>query len=74
MVVRIKKYVFIPVRSYRFPTIYFAPMNNKDKPMKYAGARDVKSFVEYLQREATNTFKLPSAEKKKKSKKSKDEL
>lgn len=49
-------------------------MNNKDKPMKYAGARDVKSFVEYLQREATNTFKLPSAEKKKKSKKSKDEL
>ncbi|XP_015754696.1 PREDICTED: protein disulfide-isomerase A3-like [Acropora digitifera] len=58
----------------RFPTIYFAPMNNKDKPLKYAGARDVDSFVEYLQREATNTFKLPSAGKKKKSKKSKDEL
>jgi len=57
-----------------FPTIYFAPMNNKDKPLKYSGARDVDSFVEYLQREATNTFKLPSAGKKKKSKKSKDEL
>ena len=61
--------------SNRFPTIYFASMNNKDQPMKYTGGRDVNSFVEYLQKEATNSFQLPSADKKKKkSKKSKDEL
>ncbi|XP_068693419.1 protein disulfide-isomerase A3-like [Montipora foliosa] len=64
-----------PFKVEGFPTIYFASMNNKDQPMKYTGGRDVNSFVEYLQKEATNSFQLPSADKKKKkSKKSKDEL
>ena len=58
--------LFVLALFNRFPTIYFASMNNKDNPMKYAEGRDVKSFVEYLQREATNSFTLPSAEKKKK--------
>ena len=58
----------------RFPTIYFAPMKSKNDPKKYQGGRDVDSFVEYLKREATNTFELPSADKKKKKKAKKDEL
>ena len=52
-------------------------MKSKKGPKKYMGGRDVDSFVEYLKREATNTFELPSAaekKKKKKSKKTKDEL
>ena len=51
-------------------------MNSKDEPKKYQGGRDVDSFVEYLKREATNSFELPTTDKKKKkkSKKEKDEL
>ena len=63
---------------HRFPTIYFAPMKSKKEPKKYMGGRDLDSFVDYLKREATNSFELPSADdkkkKKKKSKKTKDEL
>lgn len=62
----------------RFPTLYFAPMNSKNEPKKYQSGRDVDSFVEYLKREATNPFELPTTDKKKKkkkkSKKEKDEL
>lgn len=47
-------------------------MKGKKTPKKYNGGRDVDSFVEYLKREATNTFELPK--KKKKTKKDKDEL
>lgn len=56
-----------------FPTLYFAPMKSKDTPKKYNGGRDVNSFVEYLKREATNTFEVPAEEKKKKKKKTKKE-
>jgi len=51
-------------------------MNSKGEPKKYQGGRDVDSFVEYLKREATNPFELPTTDKKKKkkSKKEKDEL
>lgn len=48
-------------------------MNSKGEPKKYQGGRDVDSFVEYLKREATNSFELPSTDKKKKKKKSKKE-
>lgn len=56
--------------------MYFAPMNSKNEPKKYQSGRDVDSFVEYLKREATNPFELPTTDKKKKkkSKKEKDEL
>ena len=59
-----------------FPTLYFAPKKSKDTPKKYNGGRDVNSFIEYLKREATNTFEVPAEEKKKKkkTKKDKDEL
>ena len=52
-------------------------MKSKDSPKKYNGGRDVNSFMEYLKREATNTFEVPTEEKKKKKKKTKtdkDEL
>lgn len=58
---------------HRFPTIYFAPMKSKNTPKKYNMGRDIDSFVQYLKREATNTFTLPE-KKKKKTKKTKDEL
>ncbi|KAL9986344.1 hypothetical protein ACROYT_G000482 [Oculina patagonica] len=61
-----------PFEVQGFPTLYFAPMKGKKTPKKYNGGRDVDSFVEYLKREATNTFELPK--KKKKTKKDKDEL
>ena len=40
-----------------FPTIYFAPSNNKDKPLKYEGGRDAESFEKYLKEHATVSFK-----------------
>jgi len=60
-----------------FPTIYFKPMGTNPKPKKYEGGREVNDFIDYLKREATNSFDLDGGEgKKKKKKKSKksDEL
>ncbi|TRZ01353.1 hypothetical protein DNTS_033244 [Danionella cerebrum] len=37
-----------------FPTIYFAAAGRKDKPIKYEGPREVKDFISFLKREATN--------------------
>ena len=36
-----------------FPTIYFAPTNSKDKPLKYEGGRELDDFVKYLKEKAT---------------------
>ncbi|XP_025093712.1 protein disulfide-isomerase A4-like isoform X2 [Pomacea canaliculata] len=36
-----------------FPTIYFAPTNNKDKPLKYEGGRELKDFISFLKEKAT---------------------
>ncbi|XP_020620049.1 protein disulfide-isomerase A3-like [Orbicella faveolata] len=66
-----------PYQVQGFPTLYFSPKKSKDTPKKYNGGRDVDSFIEYLKREATNTFEVPAEEKKKKKKKTKkdkDEL
>lgn len=65
--------LFLVLCFNRFPTLYFAPMNSKGEPKKYQGGRDVDSFVEYLKRESTNSFELPTTDKKKKKKKSKEE-
>jgi len=35
-----------------YPTIFFAPANNKDKPMTYDGPREVKDFENYIKRNA----------------------
>jgi len=37
-----------------FPTIYFAPKNDKNNPRKYEGGREVDDFVKYIAREATD--------------------
>lgn len=37
-----------------FPTIYFAPKNNKENPRKYEGGREVNDFIKYLAKEASD--------------------
>lgn len=54
----------------RFPTLYWAPMGNKESPKKYQGGREVDNFIEYIKKEATNPVVIP----KKKSKKDKEDL
>lgn len=41
-----------------FPTLYWAPMGSKESPKKYEGGRDVKDFVSFIKREATNPLEL----------------
>jgi len=36
-----------------FPTLFFVPANNKDKPIKYEGAREVEDLVNFVKKEAT---------------------
>lgn len=36
-----------------FPTIYFAPTNKKNNPIKYEGGREVDDFVKFLKSKAT---------------------
>jgi protein disulfide-isomerase A3 len=36
-----------------FPTLFFAPKNNKKNPRKYEGGREVDDFIKYLAKEAT---------------------
>jgi len=53
-----------------FPTLYWAPMGNKENPVKYQGGREVSDFVKYIKEHATNPVDIPE----KKSKKKKTEL
>jgi len=46
-----------------FPTIYWAPMGSKDSPKKYQGGREVKDFVDFIKREATNPVELGKKKK-----------
>ena len=46
-------------------------MGSKDSPKKYQGGREVKDFIEFIKREATNPVII---EEKKKKKKKKTEL
>jgi len=39
-----------------YPTILFAPANNKDRPMKYEGEREVKAFKKWLKEKASIPF------------------
>lgn len=58
-----------------FPTIYFAPKDSKDAPVKYNGGREVDDFVKYLAKEATTELKgYTRSGGKKKTKKEKKEL
>ncbi|XP_013391677.1 protein disulfide-isomerase A4 [Lingula anatina] len=41
-----------------FPTIYFAPANNKDKPIKYeSGNREPEDFISFMKQHASAAFK-----------------
>lgn len=55
----------------RFPTIYWAPKNGKDKPEKYSGGREVSDFVDFIKRKATDPISLPDEDTKKEKKKKK---
>ncbi|XP_062845485.1 protein disulfide isomerase family A, member 8 [Trichomycterus rosablanca] len=44
-----------------FPTVYFVPAGRKDEPRRYEGAREVKDFISFLKREATNSPVLGGA-------------
>eukprot|EP00112_Aurelia_sp_Birch-Aquarium-sp1_P016266 Seg3673.1 transcript_id=Seg3673.1/GoldUCD/mRNA.D3Y31 product="Protein disulfide-isomerase A3" protein_id=Seg3673.1/GoldUCD/D3Y31 len=57
-----------------FPTIYWAPMGNKQSPKKYSGGREVSDFIDFLTKESTNPFELSDKKKKKKKKSKKSEL
>jgi len=40
-----------------FPTLYFVPKNSKKSPKTYQGDREVKDFIKYIAREATDPLK-----------------
>lgn len=60
-----------PFKVEGFPTLYWAPMNDKKNPKKYQSGREVSDFAEFIKREATNPVELPEPEKKEKKMKSK---
>ena len=39
-----------------FPTIYFAPANKKDEPLKYDGGRTLDEMKKYIEEHATASF------------------
>lgn len=49
-----------------FPTIYFAPGNGKEKPIKYEGNRELKDLEEFIRKHATKSFKAAQKEKEEK--------
>jgi protein disulfide isomerase family A protein 3 len=50
-----------------YPTIFFAPANKKDKPIKYEGDREVAAFKKWLKQNAAKPFELPKQKKNKKA-------
>lgn len=40
-----------------FPTIYFAPADRKDSPVKYEGNRDLKDLEDFIKKHASVSFK-----------------
>lgn len=40
-----------------FPTIYWAPKDAKDSPVRYEGGREVDDFIKYVAKHATNELK-----------------
>jgi len=40
-----------------FPTLYWVPKNNKDKPVRYEGGRELEDFIKYIAEHATNELK-----------------
>ncbi|PNF35559.1 Protein disulfide-isomerase A3 [Cryptotermes secundus] len=40
-----------------FPTLYWAPKDTKDSPVRYEGGREVDDFIKYIAKHATNELK-----------------
>ncbi|KAG6797316.1 protein disulfide-isomerase A3 [Apis mellifera caucasica] len=40
-----------------FPTLYWAPKNSKNNPVKYEGGRELDDFIKYIAKHATNELK-----------------
>ncbi|OAD59096.1 Protein disulfide-isomerase A3 [Eufriesea mexicana] len=40
-----------------FPTLYWAPKNSKNNPVKYEGGREFDDFIKYIAKHATNGLK-----------------
>ncbi|XP_076636047.1 disulfide-isomerase A3 [Colletes latitarsis] len=40
-----------------FPTLFWAPKDSKDKPVKYEGGRQLDDFIKYIAKHATNELK-----------------
>lgn len=40
-----------------FPTLYWAPKDSKDKPVKYEGGREADDFLKYIAKHATKELK-----------------
>ncbi|GIY17985.1 protein disulfide-isomerase A3 [Caerostris extrusa] len=51
-----------------FPTLYWVPKTHKSSPRKYEGGRDLKDFINYIAKHATNELKQYDRSGKKKSK------
>jgi protein disulfide isomerase family A protein 3 len=43
-----------PFEVHGFPTIYWAPKNAKDKPVKYQGGRELSDFLDYISTHSTD--------------------
>ncbi|KAL8606439.1 hypothetical protein ACOMHN_015528 [Nucella lapillus] len=57
-----------------FPTLYFAPKGSKSSPKRYEGGREVKDFIKYLAKEATNELQGYDRNGKKKGDKKKKKI
>ncbi|XP_035211283.1 protein disulfide-isomerase A3-like, partial [Stegodyphus dumicola] len=57
-----------PFEVHGFPTLYWVPKTHKSSPKKYEGGRDLKDFVSYISKHATEELKGYERTGKKKSK------
>lgn len=66
MVAKFDATVNDPPENYKvegFPTIYFAPAGNKQKPIQYTGNRDLKDLEDFVQKNAKKSFIKKDEEK-----------
>jgi protein disulfide isomerase family A protein 3 len=47
----------IPYEVHGFPTLYWAPKNAKNSPVKYEGGRSIEDFIKYISKQATDELK-----------------
>jgi hypothetical protein len=57
-----------------FPTLFFVPKNNKQRPKLYDGGREVADFIKYLAKESTDPLLGYSRDGKKQKAADKGEL